>query len=212
MLVILAAIFDFFDGFAARLLNVGSPLGAQLDSLADMVTFGVLPGFIVWYWLQEINTTPFMWLPYVGLIIPAFSAYRLAKFNIDERQTTSFIGVPTPANALLILSLPLIGLGTWNDLGIAADILAPTLSHICLNPYAICLISIVFSVLLISEIPLFALKFKSFGWKLNKVRWSFLISAILLIVLFAFMAIPIIILLYLLISIITNILHKQHEV
>jgi CDP-diacylglycerol--serine O-phosphatidyltransferase len=211
-LMILATIFDFFDGFAARLLKVCGPLGAQLDSLADMVTFGVLPGFIVWQWLLEINTTPFEWLPYVGLVIPIFSAYRLAKFNIDDRQSDSFIGVPTPANALLIVCLPLIGLGTWNDMGFGAHLIADSLQAIFLNPYAICVIAIVFSFLLIAEIPLFSLKFKSFGWAANKTRWSFLISALFLILLFAFMAIPIIILLYLLISIINNTLHKQHEV
>lgn len=211
-LVLLAAVFDFFDGFAARLLNVGSALGGQLDSLADMVTFGVVPGFFIWKWLDFINTTNMEWLPYIGLIIPAMSCYRLAKFNIDERQTTSFIGLPTPANALVMLSIPLIGLGTWNNLGIGASLINFPLSELCNNTIFISIITVVFSYLLIAELPLFALKFKSFGWAGNQVRWTFLLLAILLIALFAFMAIPIIILLYLLISIINNILHKQHEV
>jgi CDP-diacylglycerol--serine O-phosphatidyltransferase len=211
-LVLLAAVFDFFDGFAARLLKVGSALGGQLDSLADMVTFGVVPGFFIWKWLDFINTTNMEWLPYIGLIIPAMSCYRLAKFNIDERQTTSFIGLPTPANALVMLSIPLIGLGTWNDMGFGASLINFPLSELCNNVVFISIITVVFSYLLIAELPLFALKFKSFGWAGNQVRWTFLLLAILLIALFAFMAIPIIILLYLLISIINNILHKQHEV
>lgn len=211
-LVILAAIFDFFDGFAARLLKVGSPLGGQLDSLADMVTFGVVPGFFMWKWLEVINSTNIAWLPYIGLIIPAMSCYRLAKFNIDERQTTSFIGLPTPANALVMLSIPIIGIGTWNNIGSGADLINTTLFGLCNNTAFISIITVVFSYLLIAELPLFALKFKTFDWAANKVRWIFLISAIVLIALFAFMAIPIIILLYLLISIINNILHKQHEV
>jgi len=211
-LVLLAAAFDFFDGFAARLLKVGSPLGGQLDSLADMVTFGVVPGFFIWKWLVFINTTSMEWLPYIGLIIPAMSCYRLAKFNIDERQTTSFIGLPTPANAMVMLSIPLIGLGTWNEMGIGASLINFPLSELCNNAIFISIITVVSSYLLIAELPLFALKFKSFGWAGNQVRWTFLLLAILLIALFAFMAIPIIILLYLLISIINNILHKQHEV
>lgn len=212
MLVIAAAIFDFFDGFAARLLKVGSELGAQLDSLADMVTFGVVPGFFMWKWLEVINTTDIIWLPYCGLVIPAFSALRLAKFNIDDRQTTSFIGLPTPANALFFMSIPLIGSQAITETGILSSSISEIATQLCTSTWFVVVLTLVFSYLLVAELPLFALKFKSFNWTNNKIRWSFLISSGILISLFAFMATPIIILLYLLISIIDNTINTTDEV
>ena len=167
-LVGLAAIFDFFDGFAARILKVSSPIGKDLDSLADMVTFGVVPGFLIFQLLKtgiEINNQNNNFtssnIAYIAFIIPIFSALRLAKFNHDTRQTDSFIGVPTPAIAIFIASIPLI---LQQNRGFS----------ILLSPYNLVLLSVIFSLLLVSEIPLFALKFKNFKWQGNEIRFVFL--------------------------------------
>jgi CDP-diacylglycerol--serine O-phosphatidyltransferase len=199
-LVGIAAILDFFDGFTARLLNVHSEIGKQLDSLADMVTFGVVPGFIMFFLLSHaaiISTNFPGWLVYFAFLITIFSAIRLAKFNIDTRQTQSFIGLPTPASSILICSLPLIQ-------AFQPAIENFNVSAIIENPAVLLLLTMLISFLMIAELPLFALKFKSFGWADNKIRYSFLIISFLLILFFKFIAIPFIIFLYLIFSIFNN--------
>ena len=204
-LVGIAAMLDFFDGFAARLLNVHSEIGKQLDSLADMVTFGVVPGMIIYTMLLQKSNTFIeqnQWVSFFAFLITIFSALRLAKFNIDTRQTQSFIGLPTPATSILICSLPLIQafqptIGNFN------------LNTIIQNPWILLTLTILLSYLMIAELSLFALKFKSFGWVDNKIRYSFLIISILLILFFQFIAIPFIIFLYLIFSIINNFSNKQ---
>ena len=198
---------DFFDGLAARVLNAQSQVGLQLDSLADVVTSGVLPGIVMVQLLSEAltgtsldisaifsstsnNTSIESYLPFIGLLIAVASGYRLAKFNVDTRQTTSFIGLPVPANTLLILSLPLI-------LSFQAG---QQITEVILTPWFLIIITLVSCVLLNAEIPLFGLKFKTWNFKDNAVRYLFLIASILLLVVLKFIAIPIIIFLYILVS------------
>ena len=198
---------DFFDGLAARVLNAQSQVGLQLDSLADVATSGVLPGIVMVQLLSEAltgtslditaifsstsnNTSIESYLPFIGLLIAVASGYRLAKFNIDTRQTTSFIGLPVPANTLLILSLPLI-------ISFQAS---QQITEVILTPWFLIIITLVSCVLLNAEIPLFGLKFKTWNFKDNAVRYLFLISSILLLVVLKFIAIPIIIFLYILVS------------
>ena len=211
-LVLLCLFFDFFDGLAARLLHVHSEVGLQLDSLADMVSFGVVPGLIMFQLLnkateiQVLDTNfeasetisgfgPEMsWIPFIGLLIVLSSAYRLAKFNVDTRQTTSFIGLPTPANTLLIISLPLIFQFQYS----------PFLESIIFNQWFLIGLTIVSSLLLNAEIPLFALKFKTWDFASNKVRYVFLALCLIAIVVFKFIAIPLIILFYIMLSLFTK--------
>ncbi len=192
-LVGIALIFDFFDGFLARLLKVSSPIGKDLDSLADMVTFGLLPAIIVYQMLMEsIPDLMGIWKAYPAFLIAIFSAIRLAKFNNDPRQTDSFIGVPTPANAMLIASLPLIvhNYESWKP--------------IIINTNNLLILTVVMSYLLVMEMPLLALKFKSFGWKGNEYRFVFLICTLLLLLVLKILAVPVILLMYLLISVVSN--------
>lgn len=184
-----ACVFDFFDGFVARLLKVSSPIGKELDSLADVVSFGVLPSMVM-YKLIGANTE-LEALPYIGFSIVAFSALRLAIFNLDTRQSDSFIGLNTPANTLFISSLPLLpeSIGAW-----------------LYQPWLLVAITLVFSLLLVSSIPIFALKFKNFSWKENKIRFTFLILSVVLIVIFKVVAIPLIILSYIGLSLVDNML------
>jgi len=207
----IAAVLDFFDGFVARLLHVKSEIGKQLDSLADMVTFGVLPGVVMFFMLLKSSTgsleKAFMaeqsaevfphWLLYSGFIITIFSALRLAKFNVDTRQTESFIGLPTPANTLLICSLPLIEnfqpqLGNYD-----------VLQHIH-NPWFLLGLTLLSSYLMVAELPLLAFKFKNFGWADNKLRYVFILLAVAMLILFKFVAIPFIIFLYIVLSAFNN--------
>lgn len=167
-------VLDFFDGFVARLLKVSSPIGKELDSLADMVTFGVLPSVIMYLLLRDYTYSEY--LPYVAFMIAIFSALRLAKFNIDDRQQSVFIGLPTPANALFISSFAFIVKSTFQSIVSAPLLVAVT---------------IIFSLLLVAPIELFALKFKAFNWKDNKIRFSFLLISIICILLFKVLAIPI---------------------
>jgi CDP-diacylglycerol--serine O-phosphatidyltransferase len=218
--VILAAVLDFLDGFTARLLKVSSAIGKDLDSLADMVTFGVLPGFIMFRMIKFSsmiagNEVSLFFLLF-SFLIPVFSAIRLAKFNNDPRQTDSFIGVPTPASTLLISSLGYILFGKFHpsacmdSLSIILPANDPLKGLQFLNhPYYLCAITVVMSLLLVSEIPLFALKFKNFGWSDNKVRYLFLIIAVLLLIVFQVSALPFIILLYILLSVIINFTTKK---
>lgn len=196
LFVLLGAFFDFFDGLAARALKVGSQLGAELDSLADMVTFGIVPAYLAFEWLNEFDYTVFN---YLAFIIAVFSAIRLAKFNIDTRQSESFIGLPTPSNALFWISLPLIKWQISSDFYLfKVDFIMPLLENTILLYIAIVLLS----YLLIAELPLLALKFKSLKWQENKYRFILLLGSLILIALFLFAAIPFILLLYVILSII----------
>jgi len=205
--VFVGIFFDFFDGLAARVLNAHSEVGLQLDSLADMVTSGVAPGIVMVQLLSQAttgsylditsifsqsgwNTSMYDYIPFVGLLITVASAYRLAKFNVDTRQRTSFIGLPTPANTLLILSLPLILHFQHTQV----------IENIILNAWLLLGLTVLSCILLNAELPLFALKFKTWDLKSNAVRYLFLLACIVLLVLLKFVAIPVIILLYILIS------------
>lgn len=194
ILIIAAAVFDFFDGMSARALKAYSPIGKELDSLADCVSFGVAPGMIVYFLLKQATAVaaicPFMtsYFPYIAFIIPIYSALRLAKFNVDERQTTSFIGLPTPANALF-----------WLSFAYSAQAYAYEGNPLFIGVTSVLIL--LTSYLLIAEIPMFSLKVKSLAFKGNEVRYILIISAIVLIALFQFMGISATILLYVLLSI-----------
>lgn len=190
--VSLGIFLDFFDGFFARLLKVSSELGLQLDSLADMVTSGLVPGFVMYTMLSSISDSAY--IPYLGFIITLGSCYRLANFNIDTRQTDSFIGLPTPANALLILSLPLVLQHTQSDL----------IRSILENQWALLAITAFSAYILNAEIPLFSLKIKDFSFAKNKLQIIFLTASIALLVAFQFLGIPLVILLYVLLSVVNN--------
>lgn len=239
-LMFAAAFFDFVDGFVARALKVDSPLGKQLDSLADVVTFGVLPGLLMFVaidgllanqglmiirMLSEVNMYGHVYisetqldptnpleaprvqmsllavLPYLlpALLVPILSAFRLAKFNIDTRQSHSFIGLPTPANGLFLATVYYVI--QHNSYGAAN----------CLHPALLAGLVFVFAVLLVAPIPLFAMKFKAFAWKGNEVRFIFLAMAITLLAIFQLAAFPIVIILYILTSIINNILTRNNN-
>lgn len=204
LFVFFGILFDFLDGLAARLLNVKSELGVQLDSLADMITSGLVPGIVMFQLLTMASTGGWnaagiasyeagegpLFLPFAGFLITMASAYRLARFNIDENQVDSFIGLPTPANALLILSLPLILLYHGNDL----------LNGIILNPWFLIALTLLSTYLLNSPIRLFALKFDNWGFKDNALRYIFLLVSLVFIATLKFLAIPAIILFYVLSS------------
>lgn len=196
-LMALGAFFDFFDGLVARALQVQSEMGKQMDSLADLISFGIVPGFIMFQLMSTSPNLPIINIatvniaPYFALIIPVLSAFRLAKFNIDTRQTDSFIGLPTPANALFIGSLPFIINGIWS-------IELPWLHHY----YILMITAFVLSFLLVAELPLFALKFKSFSWKGNQLRILFLLLSLLLLAVFQVAAFPLIISVYVILSLI----------
>ena len=263
-----AAVLDFFDGFAARMLKQQGELGKQLDSLADMISFGLAPGLIIlvtlifattpldphnllfgdnrelggllWNSGEYITTNTIVemgdngvpltfrvamaisnwksnffdwgtinWLPFVGLIIPFFSLFRLAKFNIDTRQSESFIGLPTPANTIFFMAFPLLLAQYGGTTGWEHNLIMWLIQPVVLIP-----IIVVMSVLLVSELPLFALKFKHFKWKGNGTRYIFLISCGILISTLLIWSIPIIVLLYLILSFIQHILRKNraHEI
>lgn len=207
--VCLGIIFDFFDGLAARVLDVRSELGLQLDSLADMITSGLVPGIVMFQllgmslsggWNVDLGSQAqdaTFWvglkvapLPFLGFLITMASAYRLAKFNIDEDQTSSFIGLPTPANALLIISLPLILLYQNNDF----------LNTIILNQWFLIGMTILSAFLLNSNIELFALKFKNWSFQDNALRYIFIIVSLVLLITLKFLAVPVIITFYIISS------------
>ena len=182
--VLISGIFDFFDGNLARLLNVKSPIGKELDSLADMVSFGFLPGVVMFKLLEQSHGT-FEYLPFFGFLITIFSGLRLAKFNIDTRQTEDFIGLNTPMNTLFIVSLPFIQREH-------PELIGNTLLLLCLT--------ILMSWLLISEIRIFSLKFGTISWADNKIKFVFLIISAVLIAFLKFAAIPFVLILYILSS------------
>lgn len=207
--IILGAVFDFFDGFVARLLHVSSPIGKELDSLADDITFGFAPAAIVFSLLRTLleqnnvfgdaipaGVVPY--IPYVAFLIAAFSALRLAKFNLDERQTTSFIGLPTPANALFWAALAQqVRLGEWMN--------SPT--------FAVCLLVGVFvsSWLLVAEIPMFALKFKTFAVRPNALRYGFILFSLIVLCIMGAGGFSAIIVAYVLCSLVQNFFSKTKD-
>lgn len=211
LFVALGIFFDYFDGLAARVLNVKSELGLQLDSLADMVTSGLVPGIVMFQllglsqmggWNNEVlNGMTYLgdfqlrslW-PFLGFIITMASAYRLAKFNLDENQVSSFIGLPTPANALLILSLPLILFYHSNNI----------LAEVILNQWFLIGLTLLSAFLLNCNLPLFALKFKNWSFTDNALRYIFLIISLVLLITMQFLAVPIIILFYVLSSLVSH--------
>lgn len=203
VLIIAGAVFDFFDGMAARAIGITSSIGKELDSLADIVTFGVAPSAMLFQLFGIVQYPEWLscaasWLPYTAFLMAAFSALRLAKFNLDDRQTSSFIGFPTPANALF-----------WSSL-IVAEL--PWLASPRFNAVWLFLFMLAACFLLVSELPLFALKFKNLTWRDNRVKYIFLAGALLLIIA-AFItplgltALPLIILWYLVLSIVALYFH-----
>jgi CDP-diacylglycerol--serine O-phosphatidyltransferase len=198
-LVVASAVFDFLDGFAARLLKSSSAIGVQLDSLADMVSFGLVPAVAMYCWCL-LSIPAFAMsdcmaesIPYLTLIIAAFSALRLAKFNIDDSQHTEFCGLPTPANALLCVSLAMLA----NE------------DEIHLFIEQIILLSVVMSLLLISPVRMFALKFKGFGWEGNELRYFFIMLCVAIVAVMPKFAVPVIISLYIAISIVRWIINTR---
>lgn len=183
VMIFAAGLFDFFDGFTARLLKAHSPIGGDLDSLSDVVSFGVAPGFIMFHVMGG------WWFGCFAFLLPVFSAVRLAKFNVDTRQTTSFIGLPTPPMAIFMASLPL---AFW-QMGL--------LGQQVLNPYLCLGIVILFSVMMVCNLHFFSFKMKSVAWKGNEVRWIFLIIAVAGFAVFRFVALPFILLVYILMSV-----------
>ena len=190
LFIVIGAVFDFFDGMTARLLHVSSPIGKELDSLADDITFGFAPSAIVFSFLSPLTTQLSPYIPYLAFVMAAFSALRLAKFNLDERQTLGFIGLPTPANALF-----------WGSLIVGAGQYIAPLPY---TPYLILIGTFVSCFLLISEIPMFALKFKSWGWKGNEVKYIFLLTCIPLLFFFRISGLSVIIAWYVVLSILTK--------
>ena len=195
LFIVLGAVFDFFDGMTARLLKVSSPIGKELDSLADNITFGLAPSAIVFSLFKEVSMPDFLsgiseYVPYCAFIISVFSALRLAKFNLDERQTSSFIGMPTPANALF-----------WSSLAISLHENDGSLQ--AFNVLYLLLLVVVMSLLLVSELPMFALKFKNLSFQSNKIRYIFLLVSVLLLVFWGITGLAAVILWYILLSVIT---------
>ena len=195
LFIILGAVFDFFDGMLARLLDVSGPLGKELDSLADDITFGFAPSAIVFSLFKEVQYPEFMssiadYFPYTAFIIAAFSALRLGKFNIDPRQSSSFIGLPTPANALF-----------WGSLVVGGHSFLVSDSF---NAIYLFILVILMSYLLVAELPMFSLKFKNLSWRDNKVSYIFLLICIPLLVVFRISGFAAIILWYILWSLLTR--------
>ena len=203
--IIAGAVFDFFDGLTARALKVSSPIGKELDSLADVITFGFAPGAMVYSWLCECTEHQLMngnlqcsilnfqlidILPFTAFLLVAFSALRLAKFNVDERQTSSFIGLPTPANALF-----------WGALVIGSHDKLISLPYGWLLILALVLL---FSWLLVAEIPMFSLKFKNLTWKSNRTAYIFLLVSLMLLILLGLNGLSAVIGWYIILSVLTQ--------
>ena len=194
--VFLAAIFDFFDGLTARVLNAKSAIGGELDSLADVVSYVVAPSLILFFTIRmtmEMDGMEISYLPYVAFIVPLFSAYRLAKFNIDEEQHASFKGLPTPATGILLASFPIIiQVCLAGNPGLYYDIVS--------NPYVLAATAIIVSLLMVSNLPMFAMKFTTVSWGENHMRYIFIILSVFLLILLKLAAIPLIVLTYVLLS------------
>lgn len=213
--VCLGIFFDFFDGFFARKFNVAGPLGVQLDSLADMITSGVVPGYVMYKMLDiaEVNSRfnpavttidalqkEFYFVPFLGFIITVGACYRLAKFNIDTRQSDSFIGLPTPANALFVVSLPLL----WNP-----DVCPYQVINWLTNTWFLLAVTAISAFVMNAEIPLFSLKIKNFSVAKYKLQLFFVLLSVLMLVFLKILAVPLIILVYVLLSIFNNIVNKK---
>lgn len=214
--LLLAMVFDFADGFVARKLKITSAFGKQLDSLADLVSFGVAPGILMFITIQWSQNDHFVlfpdmskvshWYAFTALSIPFFSLFRLAKFNLDLRQTDKFIGIPTPLNTLFFVFFPLY---------FSAFLDNPTTTETktwILSPIFMAGVSLLFPLLLISNLPLFALKFSHFSWKGNEFRYALLGISLIIILFFKIYALPIIVLLYLLLSFIDYFITRNHEI
>jgi CDP-diacylglycerol--serine O-phosphatidyltransferase len=203
VMVFAAAIFDFFDGMAARLLHVKSEIGKQLDSLADMVSFGLVPAMILYRLLAHFTLIHqgafWQFLPYLSILIPVFSALRLAKFNIDTRQEDAFIGIPTPATALFIASLDA-------PLGLYAHLAQYPFLSFAAHPLFLAGTALFFSFMMVAEVPLFSLKFKTWAFKGNQIRYTLIIISAILLAKFSVFALSLIILIYVLLSLIHNVL------
>jgi CDP-diacylglycerol---serine O-phosphatidyltransferase len=200
-LVLTAGVLDFFDGFVARLLKVDGALGKQLDSLADVVTFGVVPGFVLYQMVvysignkmpQLGIDSPIWYWAYLAMIVPVASAYRLAKFNIDTRQSSYFLGMPTPANGIFWSSLPVMVKNSH----------VPSVLEWFGNPFFLIVLGFISALVMVSEIPLISFKFKHYQWKGNEGKYLLLISSVVLIAFFQLSALPLIIVLYLLLSLV----------
>lgn len=212
LFIIIGAVFDFFDGMSARLLHVSSPIGKELDSLADVITFGFAPSAMIFSYLSTlcvvIDFTLITFdtvIPFLAFIMAAFSALRLAKFNLDERQSMGFIGLPTPANALF-----------WGSLIVGMYDYTPELvtwsytDRLAYSPLIMLLICgiLISSFLLIAEIPMFALKFKTWGWKGNEIKYIFLLTCIPMLLLLGIFAFAAIIAWYVILSVISSFKNK----
>jgi len=187
--ILIAAVFDFLDGFAARMLKAYSPMGKELDSLADVISFGMAPGAIVFSLLNETGINEL--LPYLAFLIPVFSGLRLARFNIDERQTSSFIGLPTPANAIF-----------WAGLAFSFS------DFLVTNLWILVVFTLLFSYLLVAEIPMFSLKFKNLAWKDNQIQFLFLFGCAIILAIFQLNAFALLVGWYILLSVIVAIFRK----
>ncbi len=193
--IIMGAVFDFFDGLTARALKVSSPIGKELDSLADVITFGLAPATMAYSWLCECASAHLDMLvasamPFAAFLLVAFSALRLAKFNVDERQTSSFIGLPTPANALF-----------WGGLVIGSH------DVVVAQPYGwvlVLVLILLFSWLLVAEIPMFSLKFKNLSWKSNRIAYTFLLVSLVLLVVLGWGGLSAVIGWYIILSLLTQ--------
>ena len=199
VMILVGAVFDFFDGMVARLLGVSSPIGKELDSLADVVTFGAAPSAILFYLFHEVHYPAVLlplasYIPYTAFLMAAFSALRLAKFNLDTRQTTSFIGLPTPANALF-----------WGSFVVGQHAFLVSLKF---NAVFLFLFMFLSCLLLVAEVPLFSLKFKSLGWAQNRVQYVFLLGCLLCLPLGA-SSLSGMIVWYVLLSLVTNVIVRR---
>lgn len=219
-------IFDFLDGFAARLFKTSGEMGKQLDSLADMITFGVAPGVIMLYvlavlggdlssgttsaalhqsyltWFSQLDVLSLKgnFVPFIALVLPFFSLFRLAKFNLDTRQSESFIGLPTPSMTLFFMSFPLV---------LTSDSQSIDLQYILFNPWVIVALMLMLGIMMISEVALFSLKLKQFGWHGNQLRIVFLLISLVFILLFKAWSFSLIVFLYLILSMIENTFFKK---
>lgn len=201
-LIVLASILDFMDGFIARSLNAYSEIGKQLDSLADVISFGLAPSVIIFILMVNNPQTPAIMvdgrnlIPFIAFLLPVFSALRLAKFNIDNSQADSFTGLPTPASALLIISFPLIKESSLSTDDFPFDLF----NRIISQPYFLIIVVTLLSFLMISRFKLFSLKFKTTDWNTNKLRYIFLSISLIFLIIMQCAGIPLIFLLYLLLS------------
>jgi CDP-diacylglycerol--serine O-phosphatidyltransferase len=199
-MIFAGAIFDFFDGFVARAFKADSELGKQLDSMSDIITFGVLPAFLLAYHMDISTSAAGDWQQYLPFFLLTLGAgYRLAKFNIDTRQTTSFLGLPSPANGIFFASL-IIGISN----GQFPEMIIVLLTNI----YVLYTLAVIFALLMVSEIPMFAMKVKGYGWKGNEFRYALLILSLPLIIFFQFAGLSLCIILYILLSIIQNLVKR----